>query len=203
MAGPAGKKSTGATSGRVQKKAPAKSAATSKASTGSGLDYTGPVKGATQMPAARVKRIIKEDKDVRMVSNDAVFVISVAAELFLESFTAKAFNLAKIQKRKTISYKDLATAVTQHDSLEFLQDVVPKTMTLSAALEKQIAAKEQEESGGMEDDDDGEQEADGSADENEDGEERSGDDEDEDANSSSRPASDDEELSAPDDMEED
>ncbi|KAF9089981.1 hypothetical protein BGX23_006322 [Mortierella sp. AD031] len=151
----AGSKSTAGTAGRVQKKAAPskKSSPASKSSspTGSksGSLYAGKAQGVTVLPVARVKRIIKEDKDIQMVSNDAVFLISLATELFLESFTAKAFNLAKIEKRKTVSYKDLATAVTQHDSLEFLQDVVPKTMPLSAAIEKQRVDKEKEEMGDL------------------------------------------------------
>ncbi|KAF9142568.1 hypothetical protein BG015_000750 [Linnemannia schmuckeri] len=186
-------------SGRVTKKAPAKKAGTKSQSSGSKALYSGTAQGVTQLPVARVKRIIKEDKDVQMVSNDAVFLISLATELFLESFTAKAFNLAKIEKRKTVSYKDLATAVTQHDSLEFLQDVIPKTMTLTAAIEKQRAAKEKEEMGGEEEDAD-QEEANGS--------QAGSDDEDEGEESgsvrSSRPMSEDEgELSAPEDMDED
>ncbi|KAF9342665.1 hypothetical protein BGX34_007841, partial [Mortierella sp. NVP85] len=122
------------------------SSATSKAtSSGSTEVYTGTAKGISQLPVARVKRIIKEDKDVQIVSNEAVFLISIATEIFLEGFTAKAFNLAKLEKRKTVLYKDLATAVTQYDSLEFLQDVVPKTLPLKDALEKQRIAKEKEE----------------------------------------------------------
>ncbi|ORZ26258.1 histone-fold-containing protein [Lobosporangium transversale] len=208
-------KSTGANtakSGRVQKKTPTKTSAktsTGSASTSEGSAvasasalggsalYSGKAKGVTKLPAARVKRIIKEDKDVQMVSNDAVFLISMATEFFLESFTKKAFNLARIGKRKTVSYMDLATAVTQHDSLEFLQDVVPKTMTLTAALEKQRLAKEKDESGPIEDDEEGEGEGDhiNSDQENE----RSGSE----GPNSSRPISDDEELSAPEDMDED
>ncbi|KAK3815397.1 MAG: hypothetical protein J3Q66DRAFT_402351 [Benniella sp.] len=88
----------------TKKKSP-KSSATSKAtSTGSTKVYTGAAKGISQLPVARVKRIIKEDKD----------------EIFLEGFTAKAFNLAKLEKRKTVLYKDLDTAVTQYNPLEFL-----------------------------------------------------------------------------------
>ncbi|KAF9931873.1 hypothetical protein FBU30_009453 [Linnemannia zychae] len=202
-------KSTAGASGRVQKKAPTgKKTVNSKSSSSSGSSkalYSGPAQGVTQLPVARVKRIIKEDKDVQMVSNDAVFLISLATELFLESFTAKAFNLAKIEKRKTVSYKDLATAVTQHDSLEFLQDVVPKTMPLVAAIEKQKIAKEKEENGEDEEDEEADQEeANGSADEE--GSENEGGQEDEESGSarSSRPMSEDEgELSAPEDMEED
>ncbi|KAK3815425.1 MAG: histone-fold-containing protein [Benniella sp.] len=191
-------KATGA-SGRVQKKSP-KSSATSKAmSSGSIEVYTGTAKGVSQLPVARVKRIIKEDKDVQIVSNEAVFLISIATEIFLEGFTAKAFNLAKLEKRKTVLYKDLATAVTQYDSLEFLQDVVPKTLPLKDALEKQRIAKEKEESGAMEEEDEGEQE---SNEQGEDSDEEQQQSVSEDVNSS-RPMSDDDELSGPDDMDED
>ncbi|KAF9436962.1 hypothetical protein BGZ76_002413 [Entomortierella beljakovae] len=196
----AGSKSSGGSSGRVQKKAPAKTSATSS-SLSSGLVtkpgiFLGPAKGTTQLPAARVKRIIKEDKEVQMVSNDAVFLISMATELFLEGFTSKAFNLAKMEKRKTVSYKDLAMAVTQHDSLEFLQDVVPKTIPLSAALEKQRIAKEMEENGTIEEE---EEEEDGDANNESDEENQRSASE----RASSKPMSDDEDLSAPDDMDED
>ncbi|KAI1321181.1 hypothetical protein EDD11_007747 [Mortierella claussenii] len=213
MAGSKSKSNTAA-SGRVQKKMPTKPITKSSTIGSTSEPYTGNAKGVTQLPAARIKRIIKEDKDVQMVSNDAVFVISIATELFLESFTAKAFNLAKLEKRKTVHYKDLAKAVTQHDSLEFLQDVVPKTMPLVAALEKQRVAKEMEESGTIEeeeeeeeDNDDveeeeqGEQEDDGSAEDDSD-EETNGHNQSEEADSS-QPMSDDEELSAPEDMDED
>ncbi|KAG0257022.1 hypothetical protein BG011_004207 [Mortierella polycephala] len=201
----AGSKSTTGSSGRVQKKTSAKSSSASKAAatalTSSGSVYTGTVKGVTQLPAARVKRIIKEDKDVQMVSNDAVFLISVATEMFLESFTARAFNLAKLEKRKTVSYKDLATAVSQYDSLEFLQDVVPKTMPLSSALEKQRIAKEREEMGEEEEEEEeeagGDQETNGDADEET--PQRSGSE----ALDSSRPLSENDELSGSDDMDED
>ncbi|KAF9403946.1 hypothetical protein BGZ94_004445 [Podila epigama] len=160
--------------GRVTKKTPpsksksvAGSGTTSSSASSASSPYAGQAKGIAQLPAARVKRIIKEDKEIAMVSNDAVFLISMATELFLGSFATKAFNLAKMEKRKTVSYKDLATAVSQHDSLEFLQDLVPKTMPLSAALKKQQEAKENEETNdGMEED---EASASVQADENNDG----------------------------------
>ncbi|KAK3847641.1 MAG: histone-fold-containing protein [Linnemannia gamsii] len=201
----AGSKSTAGASGRVQKKTPSKtskpSSNSSSKSAGSTKSlYSGTAEGVTQLPVARVKRIIKEDKDVQMVSNDAVFLISLATELFLESFTTKAFNLAKIEKRKTVSYKDLATAVTQHDSLEFLQDVIPKTMTLTAAIEKQRAAQEKEEMG---DDNDGAEDEEANGDGGDGSEAGSGDEGDEESRSS-RPMSEDEgELSTPEDMDED
>jgi hypothetical protein len=81
----AGSKST---VGRVQKKAPAKkgAAANKSSSSGSKSLYSGTAQGTTQLPVARVKRIIKEDKDVQMVSNDAVFLISLATVRFFFFF---------------------------------------------------------------------------------------------------------------------
>lgn len=69
-------------SGRVTKKAPAKKTGTKSTSSGSKALYSGTAQGTTQLPVARVKRIIKEDKDVQMVSNDAVFLISLATVRF-------------------------------------------------------------------------------------------------------------------------
>lgn len=78
MAGPSGKV--------AKKPAASKSKPKSSASTsGSALassSYAGKAKGVTQLPVARVKRIIKEDKDITMVSNDAVFLISMATVRF-------------------------------------------------------------------------------------------------------------------------
>ena len=59
------------------KKSP-KSSVTSKAtSSGSTKVYTGTANGISQLPIARVKRIIKEDKGVQIVSNEAVFLINI------------------------------------------------------------------------------------------------------------------------------
>lgn len=78
----AGSKSTAGASGRVQKKKPAAkpSTATNGSTSKSAFAtvYSGTAKGTTDLPAARVKRIIKEDKDIGLVSNDAVFLVSMA-----------------------------------------------------------------------------------------------------------------------------
>ncbi|KAF9387432.1 hypothetical protein CPC16_007040 [Podila verticillata] len=192
MAGPSGK----VTKKPAASKSKPKSSASTSGSASASPSYAGKAKGVTQLPVARVKRIIKEDKDITMVSNDAVFLISMATELFLESFTTKAFNLAKMEKRKTIAYKDLATAVSQHDSLEFLQDVIPKTMTLKAALEKQRVAKENEEMGGMEEDEDEEENHSGAHEDHQNGDASEGE-------NASRPMSEDDAGSGADDMDQD
>lgn len=78
MAGPSGK----VTKKPAASKSKPKSSASTSGSASATSSYAGKAKGVTQLPVARVKRIIKEDKDISMVSNDAVFLISMATVRF-------------------------------------------------------------------------------------------------------------------------
>lgn len=57
-------------------------------------------------PLARIKKIIKADKDVNLVSADAVNLVSLATEMFLDNFVKKASDISQNEKRRTILYKD-------------------------------------------------------------------------------------------------
>ncbi|CEP10761.1 hypothetical protein [Parasitella parasitica] len=92
--------------------------------------------GTTMLPLARIKRVIKEDKDVALINAEATFCIAYATELFMEYLVTEAFSKAKKEKRKTVYYKDLASTVKESDQLEFLEDVIPTTMTLKEAMAK-------------------------------------------------------------------
>jgi histone H3/H4 len=70
------------------------------------------------LPLARVKRIIKSDPDVKLVSADANFLIAKvlplpvhsttqSTELFLEYLAVEAEKEAKAGGKKTITYDDL------------------------------------------------------------------------------------------------
>ncbi|KAG5934690.1 hypothetical protein E4U53_000624 [Claviceps sorghi] len=86
--------------------------------------------GQTQLPLSRVKKIINQDADVHMCSNNAAFVITLAAEMFIQHLAEEANTQTKLERkpRRNIQYKDIANAVSHHDNLEFLEDVVPKTI---------------------------------------------------------------------------
>ncbi|OAA68841.1 Histone-fold protein [Cordyceps fumosorosea ARSEF 2679] len=92
--------------------------------------------GQTQLPLSRVKKIIGQDPDVAMCSNNAAFVITLAAEMFIQHLANEAHTQAKLDKkpRKNIQYKDVANAVAHQDSLEFLEDTVPKTIPFKKAM---------------------------------------------------------------------
>ncbi|KAI9282670.1 histone-fold-containing protein [Sporodiniella umbellata] len=100
--------------------------------------------GSTAFPVARIKRLIKEDKEIAMISSEATFCIAVATELFLEHFIKESHMNVKKDKRKTVFYRDMADVVQDNASFEFLSDVIPTTMTLKAAVEKRKRALAEE-----------------------------------------------------------
>ncbi|KAJ1972355.1 hypothetical protein H4R35_004722 [Dimargaris xerosporica] len=87
-------------------------------------------------PLSRVRRVIKEDRDISMCQSDAVVAIALAAQLFVEELAKQGQQAAQASKRKTIAYKDLAKAVSETDRLEFLSDLIPPMLPYKKALEK-------------------------------------------------------------------
>jgi histone H3/H4 len=71
---------------------------------------------------------MKEDKDVIQISNESVFLVSLATEYFLEYFAKKSYSQSQGEKRRTVTYKDIANVVKDIDQLEFLSDVVPESV---------------------------------------------------------------------------
>ncbi|KAK3182387.1 DNA-directed DNA polymerase epsilon, subunit C [Lecanicillium sp. MT-2017a] len=86
--------------------------------------------GQTQLPLSRVKKIISQDPEIQMCSNNAAFVVTVAAEMFIQYLAGEANTQVKLDRkpRKNVQYKDVANAVSHQDNLEFLEDTVPKTV---------------------------------------------------------------------------
>ncbi|KAL7810399.1 hypothetical protein V8C26DRAFT_410271 [Trichoderma gracile] len=69
--------------------------------------------GQTQLPLSRVKKIISQDPDVQMCSNNAAFVITLAAEMFIQHLTEEAHTQAKLERkpRRNIQYKDVGKSL--------------------------------------------------------------------------------------------
>ncbi|KAI0165611.1 histone-fold-containing protein [Xylariaceae sp. FL1272] len=88
------------------------------------------VTGQTQLPLSRVKKIIAQDQDINVCSNNAAFVITLATEMFVQYLAGEGLNMAKLERkpRRNIQYKDIANAVSHQDNLQFLEDMVPKTV---------------------------------------------------------------------------
>ncbi|WVO21629.1 uncharacterized protein IAS62_002938 [Cryptococcus decagattii] len=101
--------------------------------------------GTTMFPVTRVKKIVKADRDIDIMSSEAVFMVSVAAEYFIKHFMEEGYTKARLEKRKLINYRDMANVVARSEEFDFLKDVIPMPMPLSEAIEKRkrkVAAEE-------------------------------------------------------------
>ncbi|RHZ59758.1 hypothetical protein CDV55_103155 [Aspergillus turcosus] len=96
------------------------------------------ITGQSALPITRIKKIIHLDEDIVQCSGNATFVVAKATELFIQYLAQQGHNVVKSERkpRKVIQYKDLATAVSRIDNLEFLADVIPKTTTYKQFKEK-------------------------------------------------------------------
>ncbi|KAL5601147.1 hypothetical protein BROUX41_005952 [Berkeleyomyces rouxiae] len=99
--------------------------------------------GQSQLPLTRVKKIVAVDPDIATCSSNAAFLITLAAELFVQHLASEAHAATKLDRkpRRNIQYKDVATAVGHNDHLEFLEDIVPKTQPLRKIKDQAAATR--------------------------------------------------------------
>ncbi|XP_074311548.1 nuclear transcription factor Y subunit C-3-like isoform X1 [Silene latifolia] len=78
------------------------------------------------LPLARIKKIMKADEDVRMISAEAPVVFARACEMFILELTLRSWNHTEENKRRTLQKNDIAAAITRTDIFDFLVDIVPR-----------------------------------------------------------------------------
>ena len=75
------------------------------------------------LPLARIKKIMKADEDVRMISAEAPVVFARACEMFILELTLRAWNHTEENKRRTLQKNDIGAAITRTDVFDFLVDI--------------------------------------------------------------------------------
>ena len=78
------------------------------------------------LPLARIKKIMKADEDVRMISAEAPIIFARACEMFILELTLRSWNHTEENKRRTLQKNDIAAAITRTDIFDFLVDIVPR-----------------------------------------------------------------------------
>lgn len=78
------------------------------------------------LPLARIKKIMKLDEDVKMISAEAPLLFAKAAEIFIHELTLRAWIHTENNKRRTLQRNDIAMAITKYDQFDFLIDIVPR-----------------------------------------------------------------------------
>ncbi|WVZ77731.1 hypothetical protein U9M48_025558 [Paspalum notatum var. saurae] len=78
------------------------------------------------LPLARIKKIMKADEDVRMISAEAPVVFAKACEVFILELTLRSWMHTEENKRRTLQKNDIAAAITRTDVYDFLVDIIPR-----------------------------------------------------------------------------
>ncbi|XP_058474943.1 nuclear transcription factor Y subunit gamma isoform X6 [Solea solea] len=79
-----------------------------------------------ELPLARIKKIMKLDEDVKMISAEAPVLFARAAQIFITELTLRAWIHTEDNKRRTLQRNDIAMAITKFDQFDFLIDIVPR-----------------------------------------------------------------------------
>lgn len=76
----------------------------------------------------------------------------MSQEMFIQTLSEQGHNSVKAERkpRKNVQYKDLASAVARVDNLEFLSDIVPRTITYGALKAGRSNGKPSTKTGGVE-----------------------------------------------------
>ena len=83
------------------------------------------------LPLARIKKIMKSDEDVRMISSEAPVLFAKACELFILEVSLRAWAYSEANKRRTLQQSDLVHAICNHENevFEFLVRSLLRGMT--------------------------------------------------------------------------
>lgn len=79
-----------------------------------------------QLPLARIKKVMKTDEDVKMISAEAPILFAKGCDIFITELTMRAWIHAEENKRRTLQKSDIAAALTKSDMFDFLIDIVPR-----------------------------------------------------------------------------
>ncbi|ORX89144.1 histone-fold-containing protein [Basidiobolus meristosporus CBS 931.73] len=79
-----------------------------------------------QLPLARIKKVMKTDEDVKMISAEAPIIFAKSCEIMILELTLRAWIHAEENKRRTLQRSDIAAAISKTDMFDFLIDIVPR-----------------------------------------------------------------------------
>jgi len=79
-------------------------------------------KAHNDLPLARIKRIMKSDEDVRMISAEAPVLFAKACEMFILELSLRSWCHSEQSKRRTLQREDIQNSIKKTEVLDFLVD---------------------------------------------------------------------------------
>lgn len=86
-----------------------------------------------QLPLARIKKVMKADPEVKMISAEAPILFAKGCDIFITEVTMRAWIHAEENKRRTLQRSDIANALAKSDMFDFLIDIVPREEAVAHA----------------------------------------------------------------------
>ncbi|XP_053963924.1 chromatin accessibility complex 16kD protein [Anastrepha ludens] len=77
----------------------------------------------TELPLSRIRTIMKSSLNTGQISNEVLFLMTKATEMFVQKLTKEAY--AKVKDDNTLKFKHLSQYVQKEKNLEFLLQIVP------------------------------------------------------------------------------
>ncbi|CAG0882916.1 unnamed protein product [Darwinula stevensoni] len=74
----------------------------------------------TRLPLSRIKHMIRTDPDIQLASQDAVFLVAKATEMFIGVLMKETYNVTKRSKKKTVQKQHMEESIKTSECLEFL-----------------------------------------------------------------------------------
>ncbi|XP_055803758.1 uncharacterized protein LOC129872842 isoform X26 [Solanum dulcamara] len=78
-----------------------------------------------ELPISRIRRAMKSNDQVKMVSAHSTVLLSKAIEMFILELTLRAWMQADQVKHRTLNRHDFARAIRDEELFDFLSDIVP------------------------------------------------------------------------------
>ncbi|KAK0558455.1 CCAAT- binding transcription factor component [Tilletia horrida] len=95
------------------------------------------------IPLARIKKVIKSNDEVSMVSSEAPVLLARACEILIADLTSRAFLIADSHRRRTVQRSDVRDAIAQTDVFDFAIDILPRETSASASASASATAADQ------------------------------------------------------------
>ncbi|KAG9246368.1 histone-fold-containing protein [Calycina marina] len=92
-----------------------------------------------QLPLARIKKVMKADPEVKMISAEAPILFAKGCDIFITELTMRAWIHAEENKRRTLQRSDIASAIAKSDMFDFLVDIVPREEAAAAKRASGVA----------------------------------------------------------------
>jgi nuclear transcription factor Y gamma len=81
-------------------------------------------KTMNDLPLARIKRVMKSDEDVRMISAEAPILFAKACEIFVLDLTIRSWAYSEHNKRGGLEREDVLQVLKETDIFDFLAEVM-------------------------------------------------------------------------------